>query len=131
MAINRARALPAVWDAASKQFTTAPVTKRRAQPQRGAHLVVAEDLGLLQHGVHQCRLAVVDVRNDGNVAQLLADGAGAGGGGRLDGGHAAGNAARRGAGSARCGAGVLRAGGRGGCEKEEDRLQRWWGERKG
>ena len=33
-------------------------------------LVVAERTGLAEHFVHQRRLAVIDVRNDGNVANL-------------------------------------------------------------
>ena len=35
-------------------------------------LVVAEDIALLEQGVHQRGLAVIDVRNNGNVSDVLA-----------------------------------------------------------
>ena len=31
-------------------------------------LIYTEDAALMQHGVHQCGLSVVNVRNDGNIA---------------------------------------------------------------
>ena len=31
-------------------------------------LIYTEDAALMQHGVHQCCLSVVNVRNDGNIA---------------------------------------------------------------
>ena len=34
-------------------------------------LVVAENAALAQHGVHQRGLAVVDVRNDGDIARVV------------------------------------------------------------
>ena len=37
-------------------------------------LVVAEDAALPEHGVHERGLAVVDVGDDGDVAQVLAHG---------------------------------------------------------
>ncbi len=36
-----------------------------------AHLVVPEDLGLLEQGIHEGGFAVIDVGNDGDVADVL------------------------------------------------------------
>jgi hypothetical protein len=48
-------------------------------------LVGAEALGLLEHGVHEGGLAVVDVGDDGDVADVLAGDAARGGGRRRGG----------------------------------------------
>lgn len=36
-----------------------------------AHLIIAEHLGLVEHGINKRGLAVIDVRNDGDVADVV------------------------------------------------------------
>ena len=44
---------------------------RQVRQQQQQHLVVTEDLGLGKHGIHKGGLAVVDVSNDGDVADHI------------------------------------------------------------
>ena len=47
-----------------------PFLRVRVHDQIGDLLIGAEDVAIAQHGVDEARLAVVDVRDDGDVAEM-------------------------------------------------------------